>query len=256
MLKPLVIADRTFTSRLFLGTGKFASPELMCSAIDASETQLVTVALRRVNLNQPDDHILSVLNPKNYLILPNTSGARSADEAIRLARLARAGGLPNWVKLEVIPDPVYLLPDGEETLKATTQLVKEGFVVLPYIQPDPILAKKLEDAGASAVMPLASPIGSNKGLRSLDMLRIIIDQALIPVVIDAGLGAPSHATLAMELGASAVLVNTAIATASDPPTVARAFMLATQCGRMAFESGLAQASSFASPSSPLQFVLR
>lgn len=256
MTIPLVIADRTFTSRLFIGTGKFASSDVMCSAIEAAQTQMVTVALRRVNLEEPEDHILSKLSPEKYLVLPNTSGARCAEEAVRLARLARAGGLPNWVKLEVIPDPVYLLPDGEETLIATSLLVKEGFVVLPYIQPDPILAKKLEEAGASAVMPLASPIGSNKGLRSLDMLRIIIEQSLIPVVIDAGLGAPSHVALAMELGASAVLVNTAIATAADPTTAARAFMLATQSGRLAFESGLVRTSSTANPSSPLSFVLR
>ena len=215
---------------------------------------MVTVALRRVDLDHPNDHLLSAINPQTYLILPNTSGAQTADEAIRLARLAKASGLPPWIKLEVTPEPRYLLPDGEATLRATEVLVKEGFAVLPYIQPDPILAKHLENAGAATVMPLASPIGSNKGLRCLELIQIILENAHIPVVIDAGLGKPSDAAAAMELGASAVLVNTAIATASDPVQMALAFKGAVESGRLGYLAGLAPSHTVAQASSPLSWI--
>lgn len=250
----LIIAGRSFSSRLFVGTGKFSSADVMKAALLASGTEMVTVALRRVDLSRPDDHLLSNIDPLHFLLLPNTSGAQTADEAIRLARLAKASGLPTWIKLEVTPEPRYLLPDGEATLRATEVLVKEGFTVLPYIQPDPILAKRLEDAGAATVMPLASPIGSNKGLRSVDLLRIIIENAAIPVVIDAGLGKPSDAAAAMELGASAVLVNTAIATANNPVNMADAFSLAVRSGRLGYLSGLPAFGSAASASSPLEWI--
>ncbi len=255
-MKPLIIANKTFSSRLFLGTGKFSSPQVMKKALTSSGTEMVTVALRRVDLSNPDDHILNHINRTKYLLLPNTSGARNADEAVRLARIAKASGLSNWVKLEVTPEANYLLPDGVETLKATIQLVKEGFVVLPYILPDPILAKKLEDAGAATVMPLASPIGSNRGLRALDLINIIISQALIPVVIDAGIGKPSDACQAMELGADAVLVNTAIAASSDPSSTAKSFKLATEAGRLFYECGVFTENLVASASSPLDWLLK
>jgi thiazole synthase len=250
----LTIAGREFGSRLLLGTGKFASPELMRDALAASGTGLVTVALRRADLsgqNDPFANILEFIDPARYLLLPNTSGAMNAEEAVRLARLARAAGLPNWVKLEIHPDPRYLLPDPIETLKAAEVLVREGFVVLPYINADPVLARRLQDAGTATVMPLGSPIGSNRGLQTLDQIRIIIDQATVPVVVDAGLGAPSHASAAMELGADAVLVNTAIAVAADPVRMAMAFKGAVEAGRMAWEIGLAAALPSASPTSPL-----
>lgn len=247
----LTINGRSFQSRLLLGTGKFAHPKLLESSLESSGTQIVTVALRRVDLNNPDDHILNYINRDKYLILPNTSGARDAEEALRLARLAKASGISNWIKLEVIPDSQYLLPDSEETLKAARILVKEGFVVLPYIQADPILAKRLAEAGCATVMPLGSPIGTNKGLKTLEMLSIIIDQATVPVVVDAGLGAPSHAALALEIGADAVLINTAIATAANPVLMASAFRKAVEAGREAFLSGLAPIKKQAEASSPL-----
>lgn len=256
--RPLVIAGREFQSRLILGTGKFSSPEAMRDACAASGTGLVTVALRRADLSGKKDpfaNILEFIDPKKYLILPNTSGAMNAEEAVRLARLAKAAGLPNWVKLEIHPDPRYLLPDPIETLKATEILVKEGFVVLPYINADPVLAKRLQEAGAATVMPLGSPIGSNRGILTRDQIRIIIEQATVPVVVDAGLGAPSHAAEAMEMGADAVLVNTAIAVASDPCRMAEAFHLAVQAGRMAYELGMAAESFEASPTSPLTAFL-
>src|SRR6202789_83013 len=224
--KLLVIAGRTFGSRLILGTGKFPSPELMRDAIAASGTGIVTVALRRADLTgrrDPFANILEFIDPKKYLLLPNTSGAMNAAEAVRLARLAVAAGLPNWVKLEIHPDPRYLLPDPVETLKAAEILVKEGFIVLPYINADPVLAKRLQDVGTATVMPLGSPIGSNRGIQTRDQIRIIIEQATVPVVVDAGLGAPSHAGEAVGLGAEAVLVNTAIAIATDPGRMAAAF---------------------------------
>jgi thiazole synthase len=256
--RPLTIAGHEFRSRLILGTGKFSSPEKMRDALDASGAEMVTVALRRADLSGKHDpfaNILDFIDPKRYLILPNTSGAMNAEEAVRLARLARAAGLPNWVKLEIHPDPRYLLPDPVETLKAADQLVKEGFVVLPYINADPILAKRLQDVGTATVMPLGSPIGSNRGLQTRDQIRIILEQATVPVVVDAGLGAPSHAAEAMELGADAVLVNTAIAVADDPARMATAFKKAIEAGRDAFEIGLADRLDGASPTSPLTAFL-
>lgn len=252
--KPLVIAGRTFNSRLILGTGKFASLEAMRDALAASGTELVTVALRRADLSGKKDpfaNILEFIDPKRYLLLPNTSGALNAEEAVRLARLAVAAGLPKWVKLEIHPDPRYLLPDPIETLRAAETLVKEGFTVLPYINADPVLAKRLQDVGVATVMPLGSPIGSNRGIQTRDQVRIIIEQATVPVVVDAGIGAPSHAAEAMELGADAVLVNTAIAVASDPNRMAVAFKLAVEAGRAAYEMGVAVPQLEASATSPL-----
>ena len=250
----LTIAGRQFCSRLFLGTGKFSSNEVMRDALAASGTEIVTVALRRADLSgqrDPYANILEFIDPGRYLLLPNTSGAVNAEEAVRLARLAAAAGLPMWVKLEIHPDPTYLLPDPIETLKAAEILVKEGFVVLPYINADPVLAKRLQDVGVATVMPLGSPIGSNRGLTTRDQLRIIIAQATVPVIVDAGLGAPSHAAEAMELGADAVLINTAIAIASDPSRMAIAFKLAVEAGRNAYELGLPVSSEHASATSPL-----
>lgn len=247
----LRIADRTFASRLMVGTGKFSSPELMRNALQASGTQIVTVALRRVDLSGVPKNILNFIDPEKFLVLPNTSGAKDADEAVRLARLARAGGISHWIKLEVTPDPRYLLPDPVETLKAAEILVKEGFVVLPYINADPILAKRLEEVGAATVMPLGSPIGSAQGIRTREAIEIIIEQARVPVVVDAGLGAPSDAAEAMEMGADAVLVNTAIAVAKDPVAMAQAFKLGVEAGRLAFEAGRAPQRKTAAASSPL-----
>lgn len=252
--QPLVIAGRTFQSRLILGTGKFASPEKMRDALAASGTGMVTVALRRADLSGKKDpfaNILEFIDPAKYLLLPNTSGAMNAEEAVRLARLAHAAGLPKWVKLEIHPDPRYLLPDPIETLAAAATLVKEGFTVLPYINADPVLAKRLQEVGVATVMPLGAPIGSNRGLQTRDQVRIIIEQATVPVVVDAGLGAPSHAAEAMELGADAVLVNTAIAVAEDPNRMAVAFRLAVEAGRMAWEAGVPAAQTTASATSPL-----
>ena len=256
--RPLIIAGHEFRSRLILGTGKFASPELMRQSLDASDAEMVTVALRRADLSGQHDpfaNILEFIDPKRYLILPNTSGAMNAEEAVRLARLARAAGLPNWIKLEIHPDPRYLLPDPVETLKAAELLVREGFVVLPYINADPVLAKRLQDVGAATVMPLGSPIGSNRGIQTRDQIRIIIEQATVPVVVDAGLGAPSHAAEAMEMGADAALVNTAIAVAGDPIRMAVAFKMAIEAGRAAFEIGLAAQLDTASATSPLTAFL-
>ncbi|MGB5882707.1 MAG: thiazole synthase [Desulfobulbales bacterium] len=247
----LKIADRTFRSRLFLGTGKFSSADTLKKVIQASGSEMITVALRRVDLNDPADDIMNVLDREKYLFLPNTSGARDAKEAVRLAKIARAAGSGNWLKLEVTPDPRTLLPDPIETLKATEELVKDGFIVLPYINADPILALRLQDAGAAAVMPLGAPIGTNLGLITKFQVAIIIDQARVPVVVDAGLGSPSDAALAMEIGADAVLVNTAISVAGDPVTMAAAFAKAVEAGRSAYEAGLGRKSSEASASSPL-----
>ena len=255
-MKSLIIAGKEFSSRLFVGTGKFASSALMAQAIDASGTQMVTVALRRVDMDDANDNMLGAIDRTKYQLLPNTSGARDAEEAVRLSRLARAASGIEWVKLEVTPDPYYLLPDGEETLKAAKELVQDGFVVLPYINADPILAKKLQDVGCATVMPLASPIGSNQGMKTKASIEIIIEQATVPVVVDAGLGAPSHAAEAMEMGADAVLVNTAIAAANDPVQMARAFKMATEAGRTAYETGLAPKSDTANASSPLTGFLR
>ena len=256
--QPLVIAGRIFRSRLILGTGKFSSPEAMRGALAASGAELVTVALRRADLSgrkDPFANILEFVDPDKYLVLPNTSGAITAEEAVRLARLAVAAGLPKWIKLEIHPDPRYLLPDPIETLKAAEMLVKEGFTVLPYINADPVLAKRLQEVGVATVMPLGSLIGSNRGIQTRDQIRIIIEQANVPVVIDAGLGAPSHAAEAMEMGADAVLVNTAIAVAADPNRMSIAFKMAVEAGRAAFESGLGSSQEIASPTSPLTAFL-
>jgi thiazole synthase len=256
--RPFVIAGREFRSRLIMGTGKFSSPATMRDALAASGAEMVTVALRRADLSgrkDPFANILEFIDPLKYLLLPNTSGAMNAKEAVRLARLAAAAGLPNWVKLEIHPDPRYLLPDPIETFNAAEALVKEGFVVLPYINADPVLAKRLQDIGTAAVMPLGSPIGSNQGIRTRDQIRIIIEQAIVPVVVDAGLGAPSHAAEAMEMGAAAVLINTAIAVANDPNRMAIAFKQAVEAGRLAYEVGLVSPQETASPTSPLTAFL-
>ncbi len=248
----LVIAGRSFRSRLMVGTGKFPSAESLRVTLEASETEIVTVAMRRADLSRPDaDSITGVVDRSKYLLLPNTSGARSADEAVRLARLARAAGLEPWVKLELTPEPRHLLPDPIETLRAAETLVKDGFVVLPYIQADPVLAKRLEEVGTATVMPLGAPIGTNRGLRTRDLIALIIDQANVPVVVDAGLGAPSHAAEAMEIGADAVLVNTALADATDHAQMARAFKLGVEAGRMAYRAGLGPVRNEAEASSPL-----
>lgn len=255
----LRIADRQFSSRLLVGTGKFSGNTIMRDALEASGAEIVTVALRRADLSGKKDpfaNILDFIDPAKYLLLPNTSGAMTAEEAVRLARLAVAAGLPNWVKLEIHPDPRYLLPDPIETLKAAEILVREGFVVLPYINADPVLAKRLQDAGTATVMPLGSPIGSNRGIRTRDQIEIIIEQATVPVVVDAGIGAPSQAAEAMEMGADAVLVNTAIAISSDPVRMARAFATAVEAGREAYELGVATPGIHAIATSPLTGFLR
>jgi thiazole synthase len=250
MHDPLVIAGREFGSRLFLGTGKFPSNASLEAAIVASGTEMVTVALRRIDVTADED-ILDAVDAERVLLLTNTSGADDAEEAIRLARLARSGGYPTWIKLEITPEPRYLLPDGVETLKAAEVLCREGFTVLPYVNADPILCKRLEEVGCATVMPLGSWIGSNQGLRTKAALEIIIEQSLVPVVVDAGIGAPSQAAEAMEMGAGAVLVNTAIGTAGDPAAMADAFRMATIAGRQAFLAGLAGVGRAAEASSPL-----
>jgi thiazole synthase len=251
----LKLANHTFQSRLFTGTGKFSSNQVMKESIMASGSELVTVALRRVDMENPEDNMLQHLKIPGISLLPNTSGVRDAEEAIFAAQLAREALGTNLIKLEIHPDPRYLLPDGEETLKATQVLAREGFVVLPYIQADPVLCKKLEDAGTAAVMPLGSPIGSNQGLKTRDFIKIIVEQSKVPVVVDAGIGAPSHAAEAMEMGADAVLVNTAIAVAGKPVEMARAFKLSVEAGRMAYEAQLGQQSSQANSTSPLTSFL-
>jgi len=252
---PLVIAGVELRSRLFVGTGKYASDQAMVDAIEASGCELVTVSLRRVDLDDPKKKtILDVIDWKRYRILPNTAGCPTADEAVRIARLARSMGLSDWVKLEVIPDPRYLLPDPEETLKAARILVGEGFKVLPYINADPVLAKKLEEIGTVTVMPLGSAIGSGQGLQTVEQIRIIIEQARVPVVVDAGIGAPSDAALAMELGADCVLVNTAIALARDPVQMAEAMRLGVDAGRKAYLAGRIPRRGDASASSPTEGI--
>lgn len=252
----LKIADKTFNSRLFTGTGKFNDPSVMQEALISSGAELVTIALKRVNLNNTNqDDLMLRLNAPHINLLPNTSGVRNAREAVFAAELAREALETNWIKLEIHPDPKYLMPDAIETLWATEDLVKLGFIVLPYIHADPVLCKRLEEVGSAAVMPLGSPIGSNKGLRTLDFLQIIIDQSNIPVIVDAGIGAPSDASKAMEIGADAVLVNTAIAVSSDPVQMAIAFKLAVEAGRMAYEAKLAPQVSHATASSPLTSFL-
>lgn len=251
----LSIADKTFSSRLFTGTGKFSDQRLMTESLIASGSQLVTMALKRVDLANQTDDILQPLIAAGMDLLPNTSGARNAKEAVYAAQLAREALQTNWVKLEIHPDPRYLLPDPVETLKATEELARDGFVVLPYIHADPVLCKRLEEAGTAAVMPLGAPIGSNKGIRTADFLEIIIEQARVPVIVDAGIGAPSHAAMAMEMGADAVLVNTAIAVARDPVAMSRAFAKAVESGREAYLAGLGAQAQAAVASSPLTAFL-
>jgi thiazole synthase len=252
----LIINGREFTSRLFIGTGKFSSSRAMADAVIASKSEMVTVALRRVDIDDPQDDIMSALSGLDLLILPNTSGARDAKEAVRLAHIARAGGCEPWIKLEVTPEPNYLLPDPIETLRAAEILVKDGFTVLPYIHADPILAKRLQDVGVHAVMPLGSPIGSNQGIKTRSSIEIIIEQAQVPVVVDAGLGTASHAAEAMEMGADAVLVNTAIAVSKDPALMAHSFMLGTIAGREAYLAGIPVEHKTAEASSPITGFLR
>lgn len=254
-MEALKIGDKTFQSRLFTGTGKFSSSQLMEESLVASESELVTVALRRVEAENKQDDILKHLSHERINLLPNTSGVRTAKEAVFAAELAREAMETNWVKLEIHPDPKYLMPDPIETLKAAEEMVKKGFIVLPYIHADPVLCKRLEEVGTAAVMPLGSPIGSNKGIKTSDFLEIIIEQSNVPVVVDAGIGAPSHAAYAMELGADAVLVNTAIAVSPNPVEMAIAFKKAVEAGRMAFEAKLAKARSEAEASSPLTSFL-
>jgi thiazole synthase len=251
----LKIADKKFNSRLFTGTGKFSNSALMQEALLKSGSELVTVALKRVDVQNEQDDILLHLSHPQFNLLPNTSGVRNAKEAIFAAELAREALETNWLKLEIHPDPKYLLPDPIETLKAAEELVKLGFIVLPYIHADPVLCKRLEEVGTAAVMPLGSPIGSNKGLKTIDFLEIIIEQSKVPVVIDAGIGSPSDAAKAMELGADAVLVNTAIAVSENPVQMAIAFKMAVEAGRMAFEAKLAKSKNFAEASSPLTAFL-
>lgn len=251
----LVLGGKTFTSRLFTGTGKFADKALIPKMLAASRSEMITVALRRVDAKAGAENILEYI-PDSVTLLPNTSGARSADEAVRIARIARAAGCGDFIKIEVITDQKYLMPDNWETLKATEILAAEGFVVLPYVMPDLTLAKRLEDAGAAAVMPLGSPIGSNQGLKTRHIIGLLIECCRVPVVVDAGIGRPSHAADAMEMGADAVLVNTAIATAEDPETMGKAFAMAVEAGRMAYEAKLAQTRERAAASSPLTGFLR
>ena len=251
----LALGDKTFESRLFTGTGKFASKSLIAPMLAASESEMITVALRRVDPDSRDENILDFI-PDSVTLLPNTSGARNAEEAIRIARIAREAGCGNFIKIEVITDMQYLLPDNHETLKATRILAKEGFVVLPYYMPDITVTKQLHDAGAAAVMPLGSPIGTNRGLEMKPMIKMIIETSTLPVVVDAGIGRPSQAAEAMEMGADAVLVNTAIATSADPAMAGKAFAMAVKAGRMAYLAKMADESRFARASSPLTGFLR
>lgn len=254
-MQKLKIAGREFDSRLFLGTGKFPSNQIMGEAIKSSCTQMVTTAMKRVDIEHSHEDDMLKFIPKDIVLLPNTSGVRNAKEAVFAAKIAREALGTNWLKLEIHPDPKYLLPDPIETLKATEELAKLGFIVLPYIQADPVLCKLLEEAGAATVMPLGAPIGTNKGLKTKELLEIIIEQSNVPVIIDAGIGAPSHAAEAMEMGADAVLVNTAIAIANNPIEMARAFALSVEAGRMAYEAGLGKISNSAEASSPLTSFL-
>lgn len=251
----LILGDIEFTSRLFTGTGKFASRDLIAPMLESSQSQMITVALRRVDSSEKGDNILDYI-PKSVTLLPNTSGARTAQEAVRIARIAREAGCGNFIKIEVITDMQYLLPDNYQTLLATQILAKEGFVVLPYMMPDITVTKQLYDAGAAAVMPLGSPIGTNRGLEMKPMIKMIIETSKIPVVVDAGIGRPSQAAEAMEMGADAVLVNTAIATSGDPILAGKAFSYAVKAGRMAYLSSLAGVKIQASASSPLTGFLR
>ena len=254
-MKNLVIAGKEFSSRLIMGTGKYSSNQVMEDAIKASGAQMVTAALKRIDTANEQDDMMAHIRNCNVVFLPNTSGARTAEEAILAAQLAKEALGTNWVKLEIHPDPKYLLPDPVETLKAAEELVKQGFVVLPYVQADPVLCKLLEDVGVATVMPLAAPIGSNMGIRNKDMLQIIINQSRVPVIVDAGIGRPSHASQAMEMGADAVMLNTAAAIAGNPVNMAKSFKLAIEAGRMAFEAKPADQSFTAQASSPLTSFL-
>lgn len=256
MTDSLVIAGRSFSSRLFAGTGKFSSGETMCACLKASGTELITVALKRVRPGGESDSILDHLDSKLYQLMPNTSGARTAEEAVLAARLGREALGTNWVKVEIHPDPKYLMPDPVETLRACEELASDDFIVLPYVHADPVLCKRLEEVGVAAVMPLGSPIGSNRGLKAKTFLEIIIEQASLPVVVDAGIGSPSHAAEAMEMGADAVLVNTALAVAKDPVSMGGAFRKAVEAGRTARLAGLGAALSRAEASSPLTAFLQ
>ncbi|MCF8067210.1 MAG: thiazole synthase [Desulfobacterales bacterium] len=251
----LKIGPKEFSSRLFTGTGKFASNDLIPKMLAASGSEMITVALRRIDFTAATENMLEYI-PKNVTLLPNTSGARTAEEAVRIARIAREVGCGDFIKIEVITDMKYLMPDNFETLRVTEILAKEGFVVLPYMLPDLPTAKKLEDAGAAAVMPLGSPIGSNRGIKTKELIEIMIENCTVPVVVDAGLGKPSHAAAAMEMGADAVLVNTAIATAHDPAMMGKAFAMATRAGRYAYRAKMATVGKTASASSPLTGFLR
>ena len=246
----LKIGGRELTSRLFLGSGKFASNKVIPDVVTASGAQVITVAVRRVDIAYPEENILTYI-PKDCVLMPNTSGARNAEEAVRIARLARAAGCGDWVKIEVVSDNRYLLPDNYETIKATQILAAEGFVVLPYMSPDLMAAKRLVDAGAAAVMPLGSPIGTNRGLKTKELVRILIEEIPLPIIVDAGIGRPSEAAEAMEMGAAAVLVNTAIAATCDPVAMGRAFGMAVTAGRIAYLSGPGAVQQYASASSPL-----
>ncbi|GAB6138589.1 HisA/HisF-related TIM barrel protein [Halanaerobaculum tunisiense] len=250
MSDKLIIGDKKLENRLFTGTGKFADQNLIPETIEAAGSQVITMALRRVNFDTPEENVINYI-PDDCILLPNTSGARTAQEAVRIAKLARAAGCGNWIKIEVISDNKYLLPDNQETIKATEILAEEGFVVLPYVSPDLMVAKKLKEAGAAAVMPLGAPIGSNRGLKTKELVRILIDEIDLPIVVDAGIGKPSQAAEAMEMGADAVLVNTAIATANDPVAMGKAFNQAVQAGRHAYLAGTGRVKDEASASSPL-----
>ncbi|MDR1006678.1 MAG: thiazole synthase [Bacteroidales bacterium] len=255
-MKKLIIAGKEFSSRLILGSGKFPSNNIMGKAIVESGSQMITTALKRIDVEHCDnDDVLAHIDRKKVVLLPNTSGVRTAEEAVFAAQIASEALQTKWLKLEIHPDPKYLLPDPVETFKATEQLVKLGFIVLPYVNADPVLCKRLEEAGAAAVMPLGAAIGSNKGLKTQDMLEIILSQSNVPVIIDAGIGSPSHAAQAMEMGADAVMVNTAIAIANDPVAMAKAFAKAIEAGREAYEAGLAAQAVFAQPTSPLTSFL-
>ena len=251
----LQLGGESFSSRLFVGTGKFSSGQMLSKVVGSSGTEMVTVAMKRANPKGKEDSILDFLGDDKVRLLPNTSGVRDAKEAVFVAKMAREALGTSWLKLEIHPDPKYLMPDPIETLLATEELVKEGFTVLPYCHADPVLCKRLEEAGSSAVMPLGSPIGSNRGLESREFLRIIIEQAKVPVVVDAGIGSPSQAAEAMEMGADAVLVNTALAVAEDPIAMARAFRQGVDAGRTAFLAGLGGVSEVADPTSPLTAFL-
>ena len=255
MEDPLIIAGHAIKNRFFLGTGKFASYPLMRDAIIASRAHIVTVALRRVDTQSPHDNILEYIS-KECIIMANTSGARNADEAIRIARIARAAGCGNWIKIEVIPDNKYLLPDNAQTIRATEVLAREGFIVMPYVNPDLADARRLCDAGAASIMPLGAPIGTNKGVCMRELIKILVQEISLPIVVDAGIGRPSHAAEAMELGAAAVLVNTAVATAQNPALTAQAFSLAVEAGRIAYRAGVVSPKDKAEASSPLTGFLR